>query len=152
MMKTNMIIAALLMLLVIACNEDGEVTSQLTGKWAGNKADFKVNPDGIIPAFTITEDDFPVHLDFKSDGTLVLTDDDGTSTSGTYSLSGRDLTININYNIEMIGLDGTYHVEELSDNTLRIRITKEGEYTHPDTNQEFEGEVEATLYFDRQAN
>jgi hypothetical protein len=151
-MKTKVLIAAFLMLVVFSCREDGEVTSQLTGIWAGNKADFKVNPDGIIPAFTITEDNFPVQLDFKSDGTLVLTDDDGTTTSGTYVLSGRDLTIVINYNIEMIGLDGTYHVEELTQNNLRIRITKDGEYTHPDTGQQFDGEVEATLYFDKQSN
>ena len=151
-MKTNVVLAAVLMLVIFSCREDGEITSQLTGAWAGNKADFKVNPDGIIPAFTITEDNFPVQLDFKSDGTVILTDDDGTTTSGTYSLSGRDLTININYNIEMIGLDGTYHVEELTQSALRIRIEKEGEYTHPDTGQEFDGKVEATLYFDRRTN
>jgi hypothetical protein len=52
----------------------------------------------------------------------------------------------------MIGLDGTYHVEELTQNNLRIRITKDGEYTHPDTGQQFDGEVEATLYFDKQSN
>jgi hypothetical protein len=151
-MKTKVSIAVVLLLVAFSCSEDGEVTSQLTGKWAGNKADFKVNPDGIIPAFTISEDEFPVQLDFRSDGTLVVTDDDGATTSGTYALSERNLTININYTIEMIGLDGTYHVEELTDNSLRLRITKEGEYTHPDTNQQFEGEVEATLYFDRQSN
>ena len=143
-------LAAVVCALIISCQNEGEVKSTIVGTWYGSQADFRINPDGIIPAFTITEDTIPVQLDFKTDGSVYLTDNKGARTSGTYSLSGRNLTINIDYDFEFIGLGGTYHVEELTDSNLRIVITKDGEYTDPDSNQTVHGEVEATLYFKKQ--
>ena len=153
-MKTrNLCIAGLISLLfVLACNDEDEISAPIVGVWAGNTADFKVNPDGIIPAFSVTEDNFPVKLEFRNDGSLILTDDSQASTTGTYEMSGRNLTINIDYEFEFIGLSGTYNVEELTNTKLRASIEKEGNYEHPDTGQNFDGSVEATLFFDRQAD
>lgn len=152
MKNSKIYIAALLVLLVLfSCKDEDEVSGSLIGKWYGNKSDFKINPDGIIPAFTKSEDNFPVQLEFKSDGTLILTDDK-TSTTGSYELNGQALTININYIVEFIGLDGTYAVEELTNSHLRVSIEKDGNYEHPDTGQKFDGTIKATLFFNRQAN
>lgn len=152
-MKTKISIFAALccILMLFACKDDSDVSASIVGKWSGNKADFKINPKGIIPAFTISEDNLAVQLEFKNDGTLILTDDQ-TTTSGTYQLNGRSLVININYTFEVIGLEGTYDVEELSRSKLRVSIEKEGNFEHPDTGQKIDGTVEATLFFDRQAN
>lgn len=138
------------LLLIVSCDDDNdEVSAPIAGVWNGTKADFRLNPEGIIPPFTITEDDFQMRLEFKSDGTLLLTDNSNQTTAGTYALNGRDLTINISYEIEFIGMEGTYNVEELTTSRLRVSIEKEGTYKHPDTGQEFDGKVKATLYFDR---
>jgi hypothetical protein len=153
-MKTkNLLIAGLLsFLFFLSCDDDkDEVNASIVGTWSGNKADFKLNPDGIIPAFTVSEDNFPVMLEFKNDGVLILTDD-AQSTTGTYQLNGKKLTININYEFEFIGLSGIFDVEELTRAKLRASREEEGTYEHPDTRQKFDGKVKAFLYFDRQEN
>lgn len=153
MKKRNQYIAALFLLLTIfSCkDEENDISGPLVGKWSGNKSDFKINPDGILPAFTLSEDNFPVQLEFKNDGTVILTDDK-TSATGTYQLNGETLTININYTFEHIGLDGTYTIEELTKSNLVVSIEKEGSFEHPDTGQKLNGTVVATLFFDRQAD
>jgi hypothetical protein len=139
----------ILAILFTACKDEPEITAAIVGKWAGQEADFKINPSGIIPAFTINEDEFHVNLEFKSDGTLVLTDNKGVNQNGSYVLSGDKLTININYKFEMIELSGVYNVKTLTSTSLEAEIEKEGSYTHPDTGQEFDGKVTATLFFSR---
>lgn len=137
------------LLLIVSCDDNDEVTAPIAGVWNGTKTDFRLNPKGIIPPFTITEDDFSIRLEFKSDGTLLLTDNSNQTTAGTYTLNARDLTINISYEYEFIGMEGTYHVEELTTSRLRVSIEKEGTYEHPDTGEQFDGKVKATLYFEK---
>jgi hypothetical protein len=112
----------------------------------------RLNPDGIIPPFTVNEDNFPIQLEFKTDGVVILTDRNDQATTGTYMLEGRNLTVNIDYDFEFIAMGGVYEVEELTTSRLRVSIEKEGTYEHPDTGQKFDGKVKATLYFDRQAD
>lgn len=135
-----------------ACKDEAEITAAIVGKWSGREADFKINPSGIIPAFTLHEDEFPVQLEFKSDGKLILTDNKGVSKTGTYSQSGNQLTITIDYTFELIELSGTYQITELTNSALTAEIEKEGSYTHPDTGQQFDGKVTATLFFTRASN
>lgn len=134
------------------CKDETEITASVVGKWSGQEADFKVNPTGIIPAFTIREDEFPVQLEFKNDGSLILTDNKGAAHNGTYTHAGTQLTININYTFELIELSGVYKINELTNSTLEAEVEKEGHYTHPDTGQEFDGKVTSTLYFSRISN
>lgn len=150
MKAINLCVASLFsLLLIVSCDDNDEASAPIAGVWNGNKADFRLNPNGIIPAFTITEDDFSMRLEFKSDGTLLLTDNSNQTTTGTYVVNGRDLTINISYEFEFIGMEGTYNVEELTTSRLRVSIEKEGTYKHPDTGQQFDGKVKATLYFEK---
>lgn len=146
-------IALLLCAVLNSCqDEDPVISASVIGKWNGNEADFKINPSGIIPAFTLHEDEFPVQLEFKTGGTLVLTDNKGVSREGIYSLAGDKLTIGIDYSFEMIDLSGTYQLNKLTSTNLEVEIEKDGSYTHPDTGQQFDGKVTATLYFNKTAN
>lgn len=153
-MKTKkLLIAGLLaFLFFLSCNDDkDEVNASIVGTWSGNKVDFELNPNGIIPAFTVSEDNFTMVLEFKNDGALILTDDN-QATTGTYQLNGKKLVINIGYEFEFIGLSGTFDVEELTRTKLRASREEEGTFEHPDTGQQFDGKVKAILYFDRQEN
>jgi hypothetical protein len=154
MKAINLCIAGLLSLLfMVSCDDDNdEISAPIDGIWSGNKAEFRLNPDGIIPPFTVNEDNFPVRLEFKSDHVLVLTDQNNQPVIGTYVLSGRKVTVDIDYEFEYIPMSGTYNIEELTTTRLRASIEKEGTYDHPDTGQRFDGKVKATLYFDRQTD
>jgi hypothetical protein len=146
---------AILILLVAAlwgCKEEAEITASIVGKWNGREADFKINPSGIIPAFTLHKDEFPVQLEFKSDGKMVLTDNKGVTRNGTYAQTSDQLTIAIDYTFELIELSGTYQITELTTTSLSAEIEREGSYTHPDTGQQFDGKVTATLHFTRVGN
>lgn len=146
-------IALLFFSLISACrDEEPVINASVLGKWAGSNADFKINPSGIIPAFTLKEEEFPVQLEFKDEGVVILTDNDGASSEGIYSQAGDKLTIGIDYTFELIELSGTYQINELTNTRLELEIEKEGSYTHPDTGQEFDGKVTATLYFNKSGN
>ena len=147
--KYLLIPGLLLLIFAGACKDDPEITAPIIGKWSGQKADFRINPSGIIPAFTLKEDQLLVNLEFKTDGTLMLTDNKGITRTGTYSQSGSQLNINIDYTFELIELSGTYILNELTSSSLEAEIEKEGSYKHPDTGQEFDGKVTATLFFSK---
>jgi hypothetical protein len=150
--KSLLIVCWIACVLILSCKEDKqEPFSSLVGVWSGNKADFKINPSGIIPAFTIHRDTFPIQLEFKTDGSVLLTKD-SKSTAGTYVLSGDQLTINIDYVFEYINMGGTYTVETLTQSNLSAFIEKDGKFKHPDTGQEFDGKVKATLFLNRKVN
>jgi hypothetical protein len=147
MLSKYFFIGLLALIILGACKDDPEITAPIIGKWSGQKADFKVNPSGIIPAFTLKEDQLLVNLEFKTDGTLILTDNKGITRTGTYLQNENQLNINIDYTFELIELSGTYILNELTSSNLQAEIEKEGSYKHPDTGQEFDGKVTATLYF-----
>ncbi|HEY0656816.1 MAG TPA: lipocalin family protein [Chryseosolibacter sp.] len=154
-MTQNRIVYTMLLfftLVLSACKEEAEISAPIVGKWNGQEADFKINPSGIIPAFTLNEDELPVQLEFKNDGKLVLTDKNGVSKNGSYNQSGQQLTITIDYTFELIDMSGTYTIKELTNTTLQAETEREGSYTHPDTGQQFDGKVTATLVFTRAAN
>jgi hypothetical protein len=152
-MKTKVLfVAGLLCLLLFACKDEGEITTSIAGKWQGDKADFNLNPSGPLPGYTITEDELPIQVEFKTDGSVTITDTDGTTTSGTYTMTGRKLALQIDYNIEFIGLSGTYVVDELNETNLKAVIKKEDTFQDPDSGQEFEGEITVTLYFDKMSS
>lgn len=144
----RILIAATLIMFFAACDDD-EPNVSIVGQWTGEKAGFKINPDGIIPAIAISEEELPVNLEFKSDGSVVLTDNQQHETTGTYVLNGNELTLNINYQIEFIALSGTYDVETLTSNSLVIAIEREGSYDDPGSGQTIDGTIEAVLSFSR---
>jgi hypothetical protein len=137
---------------LFSCKEDDpKITMGIAGKWAGEKAEFKANPDGIIPAFTIPENQLPVVLDFKSDGVLILTDKNSKNYTGTYHLNGDKLDINIDYKFEFIEFTGQYDVLELTETKLTASTSRSGTFDVPNYGQ-FSGSVKATLFFNKVAN
>jgi uncharacterized protein (TIGR03066 family) len=153
-MIRSSILTALCVFAIIftSCNDDAEITASIVGKWAGTEANFKINPTGVIPAFSLNEQPLNVQLDFKSDGKLILTDNKGVTQNGSYILSGNKLTINVDYTFELIELTGVYTIKELTTSTLSAEIERQGSYTHPDTGQQFDGTVIATLNFSKTGN
>lgn len=138
-----------IMIVITGCKEDPGINAPIVGKWAGTTADFKINPTGIIPAFSLEEQALPVKLQFSNDGKVVLTDEKGLNESGTYTLAGDKLTLNIDYAFELIELSGTYTIKELTASNLSAETERAGSYTHPDTGQQFTGTVIARLNFQK---
>jgi hypothetical protein len=146
-------IPVFMMWLVLAsCQEDEpKITVGIVGKWAGEKVQIKVNPDGIIPAFNVPENELPVVLDFRNDGSLILTDKNSKTYNGTYQLNGDKLDIDIGYKFEYIDFTGQYDISELTETRLTASTTRSGTFDIPDYGQ-FDGSITATLFFTKAAN
>ena len=126
-LKTLLRSACVLSILLLnACKDDTEITATIVGKWSGERADFKLNPTGIIPAFTLHENQFRVQLEFKNDGSLLLTDNKGVTENGSYVLADDQVTISINYKFELMELAGTYTINTLTTTNLAAEIEREG--------------------------
>ncbi len=149
-MKRANILLLLVAFVAMHCQDDEQtITADVTGQWKGKTATFKVNPEGIIPAFTLNEIALPITLDFQQDGKLNLTDSKDSVHVGTYSRTDNRINMSIPFKFEMIELSGEYEIEELTDTTLVVSTSRQGSYTHPDTGQKFDGKVEATFNFEK---
>jgi hypothetical protein len=132
-----------------SCNDDeAEVKATIIGEWQGDVADLNIEPDGFPIGIPYSIDDFHTMIDFKSDGTLVLTDENTTS-AGSYVLEGEKLTINSDLTIEDINMSGTYDVKTLDKSTLEIEIEKDATVKNPNDGSDVSGRVRATLRFNR---
>jgi hypothetical protein len=150
--RTLYIPVFIMCLVLLSCKEDDpKITVGIAGKWAGEKAEFKANPDGIVPAFTIPENQLPVVLDFKADGVLILTDKNNKNYTGTYQLNGDKLDINIDYKFEFIEFTGQYDISELTETKLTASTSRSGTFDVPNYGQ-FNGSIKATLFFNKVAN
>jgi hypothetical protein len=139
-------------LMLLSCQEDEpKINVGITGKWAGEKAQIKANPDGIIPAFTLPENELPVVLDFRNDGSLILTDKNRKIYNGTYELNGDKLNINIDYKFEYVEFTGQYDISELTETKLTASTSRSGTFDVP-TYGQFNGSITATLFFNKVAN
>jgi hypothetical protein len=131
-----------------SCDNDAEITAGLVGKWQGDKADLVVKPDGFPVGVPYSFDEFDAVLEFKADGTLIVTEE-SQSTPGTYVKTGSKLEMNSALTIEDINLSGTYQIRELTRSTLKIEIEKDATVKDPNTKGDVTGEVKATLTFSR---
>jgi hypothetical protein len=148
-MKLRWVLRLVVVLLVLSsCEEDPEIKATIVGKWQGDIANLNIKPDGFIVAVPYSIDDFDAILDFKPDGTLMITDENATST-GTYEMEGEKLTINSDLLIEDINMSGTYDVKTLDMNTLEIEIEKNATVKNPNDGSDITGNVKATLRFNR---
>jgi hypothetical protein len=130
------------LIILLSCDDEKDELSSIVGRWSGDKADFQVN---LIP---LSEDDFDIVLDFKTDGTLTLTED-GNSVSGTYVVKGDQLTITgVTVGSIPIAIAGDYDIKKLNATNLVIEGEREGEINDP-TYGTISGKVKATLYFDK---
>ena len=139
---------ALVMLLGSCQDDENEIKATIVGKWQADKADLIVKPDGFLIGIPYTVNEFDAILDFKSDGTLTITDDN-TSSTGTYVMEGDKLTINSQLMLEDINMSGTYEVLTLSATALEVRIEKDATVKNPNDGTDVSGTVKATLHFTR---
>lgn len=137
-----------LLMLAMACEEDAEITSGIEGKWRGTLAEVQVKPFGLpIP---IKEDDpsFSTRIDFNEDGSMVVWEDTNP-TEGTYSHSGNEVIVDIDFSIEDVDLSGTYTIETLSATQLVIYTKRDDTIANPDGGPSISGEIKVTLHFSR---
>ena len=126
----------------VSCDNDDENQPSIVGRWAGDKAEFRMN---LIP---FDDDNFDVVLEFESDGTVTYTDDD-QSYSGTYTVHEKTLQITgVTVAGMPIDVSGNYDIKEVSNTDLVIEGEREGEINDP-TFGNISGTVRATLYFTR---
>jgi hypothetical protein len=136
-------------IILVSCKDDDKSSyPSVTGKWQGTLLTAEIVVFGVTLPDKRTDDTFDALVEFKSDGTMTITDDNQTS-SGTWSQSDDKLTLSIAFGTDVIDLSGTYTIEEITDKKLTLYIEKDGSYTDPDTNVEVEGTVKATLNFDK---
>lgn len=137
-----------LALFFIACSDEDKPTdASIIGKWKGDRMDIKLSY-GIVPLHDESDEDFDAVIEFKEDGIVNYTDD-GTTTTGTYSLDGTKLTTNVDFQIEEVDLsEVTFDVVELSETKLRLYVEREQEVQVPDLGL-VDTDVEADLTFDR---
>lgn len=142
------------LLLVLAvsfasCDNDDEAEVSIVGTWQGDEADLLVKPSGFPLAIPYTIDDFDAVIEFKSDGTISITDDNQTVT-GTYQRDGDNLTLSTGFTVEDISLAGTYEIVKLTASALEIEIEKDATVKNPNDGTDISGNVNATLVFTRQ--
>ena len=137
-----------LLLLVLACNEDSEITSGIEGKWQGTLAEVQVKPFGL--PLPISQDDptFEPRIDFNDNGVMVIWDGSDPK-EGTYTVSGNELITDIDYSIEDISLSGTYTIETLTATQLVIHLKRDDTIADPDGGPSISGEIKVTLHFNR---
>jgi hypothetical protein len=139
----------LLVLAFAACDSDNEASVSIVGTWQGDKADLLVKPNGFPVAIPYTIDDFDAVIEFKSDGTISVTDNSQTAT-GTYQRDGDNLTLSTGFTVEDISLEGTYEIVKLTASALEIKIEKDATVKNPNNGTDISGNVNATLVFTRQ--
>lgn len=111
---------------MVSCDEDEERAS-IVGSWTGDEALVEVKY-GAIPLYEDNREVFKVTLTFNEDGKVTLKDDtDGTTTTGTYTLSGDELTTDVNF--ELYDLSGplTFKVNRLTEQRLELQLDEQRE-------------------------
>lgn len=137
-----------LLLLVLACNEDSEITSGIGGKWQGTLAEIQVKPFGLPLPISQDDPSFATRIDFNDNGVMVVWDGSDPK-EGTYSVAGNELTTDIDYTIEDISLSGTYTIETLTATQLVIHLERDETIADPDGGPSISGEIKVTLHFNR---
>jgi len=137
-------------IILLSCKDDEKSYPSVTGKWQGTLLTAEITVFGVALPNKQTDDTFDALVEFKSDGTAVLTDNNQTST-GTWSQNNEKLTLSVTFGTEFIDLSGTYTIQEITDTKLVLYIEKDGSYTDPDTKTEIQGTVKATLNFDKKS-
>lgn len=132
-----------------ACDDDdsnGFPTVQ--GKWSGNKTELIIKVDGVAGSIEETDDSFQGKVEFKSNGVAVYTED-GEVNEGTWSQNGDKLTLSIPDDSEELDMSGVYTIKEINNSKLKIYIEKETTITDPESGEDFDANIKATLYFDK---
>lgn len=132
---------------ILSCSDDEEQAS-IVGSWSGDEAFVEVKY-GAIPLYEETREDFDVTLTFSEDGTVSLRDEsDGVTTTGTYTLSGDELTTDVDFDLYDLSGPMTFKVSRLTDQRLELQLDEEREVDIPDYG-EIKVDIIGHLQFDR---
>ena len=132
---------------MLSCTEDEEQAS-IVGSWSGDEA-FVEAKYGAIPLYEETRQDFNVTLTFSEDGTVSLRDEsDGVTTTGTYTLTGDELTTDVDFDLYDLSGPLTFKVTKLTDQRLELELDDEREVNVPDFG-EITVDIIGHLQFDR---
>jgi len=137
-------------IILVSCKDDNKSYPSVTGKWQGTLLTAEITVFGVALPNKQTDDTFNALVEFKSDGTATVTDNNQTST-GTWSQNNDKLTLSVIFGTEFVDLSGTYTIKEITDTKLTLYIEKDGSYTDPKTNVKVQGTVKATLNFDKKS-
>jgi hypothetical protein len=132
---------------LISCHKNDNQPS-IIGKWNGDKAEFNIVTLGITTPFGYTDDNFDTVIEFKNDGTVVLTQK-SVQTSGTFTKNGDQINTSVTFNTGVIDLSGTYTIKELTSTKLTLYIEKNGSVKDPNSGVNLTGTVKTTLYFNK---
>jgi hypothetical protein len=135
--------------LVASCKDDADITSSIHGKWQGTLAEVQVKPFGLPVPISRDVPSFTTEMEFTADGTMIVWDD-GHPITGTYVLTGDELTADIAYNIEDVDLSGTYTIETLTETSLVFTLRKRNVViADPAGGPNITGQITITLHFQR---
>lgn len=128
------------------CNDEDDEKISIVGNWQGDRLEVKAAYQ-IVTLYEDTDEDFSATLSFTEDGKVVYTRDNVES-EGTYTLNGKELTTDAEFNIYDLSGPVTFDVVELSETRLRLKLDETRPVTVPDFG-EVPVTVTATLEFDR---
>lgn len=143
----KLLVFSFLAISVLACDDDDERAS-IIGSWNGDQA-FVVVKYRDLPFYKDDRQEFNVTITFNEDGTVVLVDkDDGTTSTGNYTLTGDDLTVDIDFKLFELTGPIEFDVDRLTNQRLELSLDEDLPYNHPEWGT-IVVDVEGHLHFDR---
>lgn len=145
----SFIILIVLTVFFSACKDDNENYS-IIGKWQGTQSNVQGFADGLpIAIYDETDDEFNGTVEFKEDGTIIVSDE-SVETEGTWEYTGgnKKIIATVDFQNEFLEPTETLTIKALSDSKLTLFLEKHGTQDVPDYG-EVTGTVKITLKFDR---
>lgn len=139
-------IGFLLVSVVLSCDDEAEISASIEGKWQGREIELRVKPLGL-PLPIKDKAPFDKVIIFQEDATVIIIDD--SPVSGSYTLNGDKLDIEIDYSVEDFNLTGTYTLEKLTEQSLVFYREKKDTIVDPDNAPAVKGDIRVSLHFQR---
>lgn len=134
----------------ISCDDDDDNVS-IVGTWQGDKSEIKGFLNGVpFPLYQETDEDYDDIIEFKDDNTVTV-DIDGDVASGTWNWveKNKKISVNIDLGFDFIGTSEVFTVNKLTATELELYLEKSGTFENPETNDEFDGRFQGTIYLKR---
>jgi hypothetical protein len=132
--------------ILFSCSDEEDKKISIVGDWQGDRLEVKAAYQ-IVPIYSDTDENFSATLSFTEDGKVVYTKDNVES-EGTYTIDGKELTTDADFDIYEFSGPVTFDIVELSETKLRLKLDETRPVTVPDYG-EVPVTVTATLDFDR---
>ncbi len=105
------------------CNKDDEDPdfASIVGTWQGTSIDYEFIPSGSSIGVEETDDDFDGVVEFEDDGSATY-NDDGTESSGTYSINGSKLSTDVEFSSEFEISSQDFTIKKLTETQLTLYV------------------------------